>query len=170
MTTIRWMLLPMFLSVAVPAWAAPPPPATTPVTAPSGDPGDRPFETMRSRILRERVGLTEEKAVRVETILKKYAPERKRINGNLKESRQKLRALVTLNSDDQGAYKSALEGLRTNRKALADLMDRAFGEVSKELTAKEQGKLFLVLDNMRGRLGARLARRGPGGRMGPANQ
>ena len=163
MKRLTWLILPAFIATGIPALADPAP-AAQPATQPP--PVGPRAERMRSRVLRERVGLTDEKARKVEAILDKYAPERKRIGAALRDSRQKLHALVVLNSEDQTAYRAALESLRTNRKALADLMDRAFSEISKELTAKEQAKLFLALDRLRG-MGARMARFRAGAPMTP---
>jgi len=150
MKRLAWLTLPALLSTAVPAFADPP------ASAPAGAPAPR-VERIRSRVLRDKVGLTEDKARKVEAVLDKYAPERKRLGMALRDARQKLRALLVLNSEDEGAYRAALDALRTNRKALADLMDRAFTEIGKELTAKEQAKLFVALERMRG-LGARWGR------------
>ena len=151
MTRLRWLLVPIALLACAPAVAAPAAP-------PSGAPMEQHLARMRSRVLREKVGLGEEKAKKVEAILDRYAPERKRLTAELRQGRQKLRALLTLDSQDQTAYRAALDQVRTNRKALQDLMERAFSEISKELTPKEQGKLFLALDELRQR-GAAFRRR-----------
>jgi hypothetical protein len=110
---------------------------------------------IRSRVLREKVGLADDKAARVETILDRYAPERRRISLKIRDGRQKLKALMVLNSEDQTAYKSALDEVRTNRSALQGLMERAFNEIAMQLTPKEQGRLFLALDDLRVKAGAR---------------
>ena len=159
MTRLRWLLVPIALLACAPAVAAPATPG------PSGAPMEQHLQRMRSRVLREKVGLVEEKAKKVEAILDRYTPERKRLTAELRQGRQKLRALLTLDSQDQAAYKSALDQVRSNRKALQDLMERAFGEIAKELTPKEQGKLFLALDELRQR-GAAFRRRFRGGPAG----
>jgi hypothetical protein len=103
---------------------------------------------VRSRVLREKVGLSDDKASKVESILDRYAPERRRIGLKIRDGRQKLKALVVLNSDDQAAYKGALEEVRTNRTAMQALMERAFNDIATQLTPKEQGKLFLALQEL----------------------
>jgi len=159
MTRMRWLLVPIALLACAPAVAAPATPG------PSGAPMEQHLQRIRSRVLREKVGLAEEKARKVEAILDRYAPERKRLTAELRQGRQKLRALLTLDSQDQAAYKGALDQVRSNRKALQDLMERAFGEIARELTPKEQGKLFLALDELRQRGNAfrRRFRAGAGG-------
>ena len=156
MTRLRWLLVPIALLACAPAVAAPATPG------PSGAPMEQHLQRMRSRVLRERVGLAEEKAKKVEAILDKYAPERRRLTAELRQGRQKLRALLVLDSQDQALYRAALDQVRSNRKALQDLMERAFGEIAKELTPKEQGKLFLALDELRHR-GAAFRRHFRGG-------
>lgn len=144
--TVRWILVPALLSSAGSAVAQNVPPA------PGADRAamEQRMDKARARLLRNKVGLSEEKARKVEAVLDKYAPERKRLVASMREARQKLRALVTLKSDDQAAYRTNLEQLRTSRKALMDLMDKAFTELSKDLTPKEQARLFLALDKLRG--------------------
>jgi Spy/CpxP family protein refolding chaperone len=104
---------------------------------------------VRSRVLREKVGLTDEKASKVEAILDRYAPERRRIALKIRDGRQKLKALLVLNSEDQIAYKGALEEVRTNRQALQALMERAFNDIATQLTPKEQARLFLALQDLK---------------------
>lgn len=168
MKTFKWLLVPLALSVTAPAWADPP------SGAPSGHPGGRSKEKMqemRSHMLRERVGLTEEKAKRVEAILDKYAPERKRSHEALRDAREDLRALVESKSEDENLYKKMLGDVRAKRKAMQDLMDRAFNDVAKELTPSEQARLFLSLEEMhgfgRGHGPGFGHGRGPGGPSGP---
>jgi len=118
---------------------------------------------VRSRVLREKVGLSNEKASKVEAILDRYAPERRRIALKIRDGRQKLMALLVLNSEDQTAYKGALEEVRTNRQAMQALMERAFNDIATELTPKEQARLFLALQDLRLKAPARHRfRDGPG--------
>jgi Spy/CpxP family protein refolding chaperone len=145
MRSYRWLFMAVSLFACAPAAAAPP------NTPPSGNPHEHRLQQMRSRVLRDKVGLSDDKAAKVEVILEKYAPERRRVAQKLREGRQKLKALMTLSSEDQAAYRAALDQIRVNRKALQDLMERAFNEISKELTPKEQARLFLALDDLRGK-------------------
>lgn len=144
MKTLKWMLVPLALSVTAPALAAPP----------AGPPGSAHFgermQEKRSKALREKVGLTEDKAKRVEAILKKYAPERKKAHEEMRAAHEKLEALIDGKSNDQAQYRAALDSIRSRRKATQDVMERAFNEVAKELTPEEQAKLFVSLGEMRG--------------------
>jgi Spy/CpxP family protein refolding chaperone len=152
MKSVHWFFLAASLLACAPAVAAPPPAPPPPAfPPPNASPHEARLQHIRSRVLRDKVGLSDDKAVKVEVILEKYAPERRRFAQKLREGRQKLRALMTLNSEDQTAYRGALDQIRTNRKALQDLMERAFGEISKELTPKEQARLFLALDDLKGK-------------------
>ena len=109
------------------------------------------MQAMRSKMLRDRVGLSEDKARKVEAILDKYAPERKKNHEEMRAAREKLHALVDGKSDDQAQYRAALDTVRAKKKAAQDVMSRAFDEVAKELTPKEQARLFLSLEDMRGK-------------------
>jgi Spy/CpxP family protein refolding chaperone len=134
-----------------PALGAPPapPPAPPPAAAPPPGPMEQKLMRVRSRVLREKVGLTDDKASKVEAILDRYAPERRRIALKIRDGRQKLKALLVLNSEDQAAYKGALEEVRTNRTALQALMERAFNDIATQLTPKEQARLFLALQDLK---------------------
>ena len=150
MKLVRWSMVAATLLASAPALGAPPPAAPPPAApgAPAG-PMQQRLQRLRSRVLREKVGLADDKATKVEAILDRYAPERRRISQRIREGRQKLKALMVLNSEDQAAYRSALDEVRTNRQALQALMERAFNEIATELTPKEQGRLFLALDELR---------------------
>jgi Spy/CpxP family protein refolding chaperone len=143
---------------------APPPPAPPPAAAPPPGPMQQKLMRVRSRVLREKVGLTDEKASKVDAILDRYAPERRRISLKIRDGRQKLKALLVLNSEDQAAYKGALEEVRTNRTALQGLMERAFNDIAAQLTPKEQARLFLALQDLKVKTAAarRRFREGPG--------
>lgn len=148
------LLVGAMLFACAPALAAPPPappPGTPPpAAAPPPPPGPMQQKLMRvrSKVLREKVGLTDEKATKVEAILDRYAPERRRIGLKIRDGRQKLKALLVLNSEDQAAYKGALEEVRTNRQAMQGLMERAFNDIAAQLTPKEQARLFLALQDL----------------------
>ncbi len=149
---------------AIGAPAAPPPPNTAPpAVAPAGGPMGPRMQRVRSRVLREKVGLSDDKASKVEAILDRYAPERRKISLKIREGRQKLKALMVLNSEDQAAYKGALDEVRTNRRALQGLMERAFDEIAAQLTPKEQGRLFLALEDLRKMVARRRFRDAPAG-------
>jgi Spy/CpxP family protein refolding chaperone len=149
MKRYAWFVLPLSLSIAVPALADPQKPGPSAEHGHGQGPGGKGF---RQRVLKERVGLNDAKADRVSQLLEKYAPERKRLRDQTRDARQKLKALVGANSTDQAAFRTALDQVRTSHKAMVDLMDRAFAEVSKDLTPGEQARLFLALDGLRGKM------------------
>jgi Spy/CpxP family protein refolding chaperone len=157
MKRFQWFFIAAPLLACTPALAAPPntPANAAAAPAPPAGPMAQRLQRLRSRVLREKVGLPDDKAVKVEAILDRYAPERRKVSLKLRDGRQKLKALMVLNSEDQMAYRGALDEIRTNRKALQDLMARAFDEIARELTPKEQGRLFLALDDLRGKGQAR---------------
>jgi hypothetical protein len=122
-------------------------------------------KAMRAKILRKRVGLNEERALKVEAILERYAPERRRIQGSVREATKSLRELLYANSEDQQAYGRALEQLRAGQKALQNLRDREDEAMRQVLKPREQALLLRSLENLRRR--ARSTASSPAGVVGP---
>jgi Spy/CpxP family protein refolding chaperone len=104
---------------------------------------------MHAEILRREVDLDEKKAARVEAVLKKHGPERRKLRAQLQRHRHTLRFLLEEDSDDQKAYADAIQGLRAAQKALQTLEERALGELQKELTPKQQARLVMALRKAR---------------------
>lgn len=115
------------------------------------------IKQVRRRILKQEVGLDDKKAEEVEKVFDKYEPERQKLNKQLREQRIALRDLLKENSDDQAAYKKALEAFRATQKKLKAVTDREVEEISKLLTPKQQAKLMAALQRLRKRLAKRAA-------------
>jgi Spy/CpxP family protein refolding chaperone len=103
------------------------------------------LKQIRTRVLKKEVGLDEKKATEVQKVLDKHAPERKMLRLELRTQREAIRKLLDDDSDDQAAYKKALEGLRAAHKKLAELRNREIDELSKLLTPKQQAKLLMAV-------------------------
>lgn len=116
---------------------------------------------IRSRVLREKVGLDEAKAKQVEQILNKYEPERVKQRQAVRESAKALSELIDKDSNDQKAYERALLGMRTADKKLAELRDKELQELAKVLTPKQQAKLVISIRQMRRAVGRRMRGDGP---------
>jgi Spy/CpxP family protein refolding chaperone len=104
---------------------------------------------VRGQILRTRVGLSEERAGKVEAILDRNAPERRRLQGEIQAATKALRELMRANSQDQQAYARALEQLRAGQKALRNLREREDEAVRQVLKPREQALLLRSLENLR---------------------
>ena len=108
-------------------------------------------KAVRAKILRKRVGLNEERALKVEAIFERYTPERRRIEGSIREATKTLRELLYANSEDQQAYGRALEQLRAGQKALQSVRDRQDEAMRQVLKPREQALLLRSLENLRRR-------------------
>ena len=106
-------------------------------------------ETRRRELLRKRVGLSEEKAKRVEAIVRKHAEQQRTLKRSVREARVELRQLLRTESDDQGAYERALGELETAHRALQDLRQKRFEELKQTLTPREQAQLLVTMGKVR---------------------
>jgi len=145
----RKLVLPFLFAMLVtaPAFAEP---SATKVEAQAR------FKQTRAEILRKRLGLDEKKALEVEKVLDKYAPERKKLRGAMRDQQRALRELLKSKSDDQAAYKRALDALTDNLTRLNTLGQQEQTELSRLMTPKQQAQLLEVMGK------ARRGLRGPG--------
>lgn len=135
-------------SLLVPAMAFAQPPG------PRGERGAKMGERMkemRSRVLREKVGLAEADAQAIEAVLQKYDPERQKLHQKKRQTRQALRALFQSDSNDQEAYRVALKDARDVHEALHNLRQTQMAAVSKMLSPKQQAKLMMAMHRMKKR-------------------
>jgi Spy/CpxP family protein refolding chaperone len=114
---------------------------------------------VRARVLRE-VGIDEAKGKQVEKVLLKYEPERQKQLKAQRSQRKALRDLLRADSNDEAAYKKALDGLRAAQKKIYSVREKELDELGKLLTAKQQAKLFATLQRIR----RQFARKRGGGR------
>jgi Spy/CpxP family protein refolding chaperone len=139
------------LSLSVPAWAENKSPDK------QAEVQSR-MKALIGKMLRQEVGLDEKQAREVEKILDQFKPERRRLRGELRTHRQKLRELLQKNSDDQQAYQTALRQFRETQKKLQSLRERELDAVSKTLTPKQQAKFMQSLRRLQRRLNKALER------------
>jgi Spy/CpxP family protein refolding chaperone len=111
---------------------------------------------VRARILRE-VGIDQKKGDAVEKVLRKYEPERQKLMREQRAEKLALRDLLRSNSDDDKAYKKALDGLRSARRKLHTVQEKELDELAKLLTPKQQAKLYAALQRLRRKLATRRA-------------
>lgn len=117
----------------------------------------------RGEILRKHVGLDDAKAKEVEAILDKHAPERKKLQGQMREARKTVRALLQADSNDQAAYARAIADYRSAEKKLDALREKEYDELAKKLTPKQQAKLVVAIRKMQGKIRQHMRKRGGGG-------
>lgn len=150
------------LLAAAPSWAQ------TPGAQSTGTVVRPRAAAMRGRLLRERVGLDEATAQRVEQVLAQYDGQHASAREQIRTSQKRLRDLVRANSADQAAYRQAVDGLRSAQAQQQALFNREFEDLKKILLPSQQAKLLLHLGRLN-RGGARgLGPGGGGGRgLGP---
>jgi Spy/CpxP family protein refolding chaperone len=119
---------------------------------------------LRGRLLRSKLGLSEDKATKVEAILDKYQPEHAEVQRDTMHARQTLRQLFREDSNDQDAYAAALTKLEQATTKGMQLKQQQFGELKKVLTPKEQAKLLHAMQKLRQHIAKR---RGARGQRGP---
>ncbi len=117
----------------------------------------------RGEILRRQVGLDDAKAKSVEAILDKHAPERRKLQKEMREHKRTVRALLDADSNDQQAYARSISGYRAAEKKLDALRDKEFTELSSKLTPKQQAKLVVAIRQMQGKIRQHMRKRARGG-------
>lgn len=116
-------------------------------------------ERMRSvvaRVLRQECGLDDTRAKTVEQSFDQFAPERRRVRQELARFRKMLSELLEKDSNDQNAYKQALEGFRAAQKKLQQVRERELEALGKQLTPKEQAKFTDAMRKLNKKLKAAL--------------
>ena len=113
---------------------------------------------LRGRLLREMVGLNEEKANQVEQILKTFDDEHQAYTAMLDVARRAMHSLLEAESDDQEAYARAVEDVRVAHEYLSQLRDRQFRAMQKALQPKDQALFFESLGKLRHEVRKRMRR------------
>ncbi|MCO4763437.1 MAG: hypothetical protein KC502_18110 [Myxococcales bacterium] len=106
---------------------------------------------LRSELLRKDVGLTETRAKKAEGVLARFAKERRTLQRSAHQHTKAVHLLVRSDSNDQAAYRQAVNGMIAAREALASLHGREFAALRKILKPKEQALLLLGLHRLKRR-------------------
>lgn len=106
-------------------------------------------KALRGRVLRERVGLDEARATKIEAIFEKYQPERRALRKTVRQTMRTLRGLVDSNASDDQAYSAAFAQLKSAQDKLRGLRDQQQAEVARIVTPKEAAKLLLTMKKAR---------------------
>lgn len=117
------------------------------------------LKEIRGRVMREHVGLSEDKAREVEAVFERFAPESRKIEKQVHDSKARLRKLIASDSNDQKAFAEALETQRRARMAMMTLRDREFQAIKKILQPKQQAKLLFALKKMQRRVKEEMKKR-----------
>jgi Spy/CpxP family protein refolding chaperone len=117
------------------------------------------IQQLRTRVLKQEVGLDDKKADEVQKVLVKHHAERQKLQREHRQHRKDLRDLLQSDSNDEARYKKSIEGFRSTQKKLNALRDREMDEIQKLVTSKQQAKLYAAMERLR----RKLARRARGG-------
>lgn len=90
----------------------------------------------------ERAGISKEKMQKIKAVIQKNKTKRKAIREETRKHRQALKKLLDADSNDQAAYKKALDGLEAAQKKQRALRESEKKEIAKILTPKEMAKLL----------------------------
>ena len=123
------------------------------------------FKKMRARLLRERLKFDEKKASKVEEIMNRSAKERRALKKTLRENHKTINRLLRDGSDDQAAYRAAMDSMRKAHDAMHQSRNGQWRALSSALTPKEQAALMRAIGKMQRRMHPK-RRRGAKGRRG----
>ena len=125
----------------------------------------------RGKLLRQRLGLAEQQAVRVERVLDSYRAKTKPLRKEMRAAWRSVRQLLKSGSDDQRAYGEALKKIERARARVLTLHQAQRRELKPLLTPKQQIQLMVAHKRMRHRMMRRhMKRRGMRGQRGPGFQ
>ena len=128
------------------------------------------LQKIRARVLRRKVGLSDEKAKKVEEIFRKHNSAQKKAQKQMREGQKELRRLFRADSDDQKAYDAALTKMHKAQRATQKMRDKQFGALKKVLTPKEQAKLLRAMRKVQQHMRRARAGRRPQGNRNPAGR
>ncbi len=161
-TTLRWLLCTLFAVATVLTLA--PPADTQPAPSASSVDGQRPggrqrLHRLRERVLRKKVGLSDDKVAKVVAILDGRIEERRALEAAVRTSRRAIGTLFKEDSSDQAAFAQRLDELAAAHAGLAKLRDQQLTELREVLEPKEQAKLLRAMELVKRRMDRRRFRR-----------
>jgi len=110
------------------------------------------FKEKRGELLREKGGLSEAEAVRVEAVMDRYQAERHELRKQMQEAKQALKTLLDEDSEDQLDYKNNLDILVAVRMSMHELHNAEVAELRKLLTPKQGTKLLAIMERVHKRM------------------
>lgn len=120
------------------------------------------MKEVRGELLREKAGLSEEKAQQVEAVLDANHEQRMELRDVMHSNMEALRQLLNDDSNDQEAFAAALLAVKETRKALQDLREEELEAATQFLTPKEQAKVIVSLKRMHHKARKFMKRQGKG--------
>lgn len=122
------------------------------------------FAKKRAKLLRERVGLDDATSKKVETLFKEFGKKRQTARESVRKGRDGLNKLLRDKSNDQAAYRSAIDNLRKAHDSMHNLRNEEWAALATVLTPKQQAVLLRALGKMQKRMRKRGRHRAHGKR------
>jgi len=110
------------------------------------------------QMLRTDVGLAPDKIGAVTAQMDAFRPRREKLKRRIRRHGKALRLLVRSGSEDQKAYKRAIDGMLAAQRAERALRDEMFRAFRKHMTPKQQAKMLTTLPKLHKRVRAELRR------------
>jgi len=130
------------------SFAQPPPAPTLSEGSATNDVVHR-FSAVRAKVLREKAGLSDEKAAQVEQLMDASHEKRRGLQRTMRENNRILMTLIETGSDDQQAYAQSLEALFQARQQMGELKSQELQALRGFLTPKEQALVLIEMRKMR---------------------
>ncbi len=129
------------------------------------------FKESRAKLLREKVGLTEETAAKVEMIMDESHTKRRALRDDMDAQMKVLEELLEADSNDQKAYLAAITEVQRIQQELNGLREAEIDSIAQILTPKEQAKMIVEMkaihSKVRRHMKKKFMRKGPRDGSGP---
>ena len=106
------------------------------------------MKEFRGKVLREKLGLPEDRAVKVEAVLDGFMEQRHKLKEEMRAEMKTVKELLKADSNDMDAYEAAVTNLMAVRSKMEALHAQQFEELREILNPKEQAKVLLALRKM----------------------
>ena len=106
------------------------------------------MKQFRGKVLREKLGLPEDRAAKVEAVLDGFMEQRHKLKEEMHAEMKTVKELLKSESNDMDAYETAVTNLMAVRTKMEALHTQQFEELREILNPKEQAKVLLALRKM----------------------
>lgn len=116
-------------------------------------PNHEKFMAMRAKMLREKVGLTEDTATKVEAILDEYRAKRFEVKDRINLLTVQLETLLTDGTTSDAVLAQATLELRNAYAELHDLKTQEWEVIGEVTTPREQARMIVIMHQLQFRMG-----------------
>lgn len=111
------------------------------------------FMEMRGKVLREKVGLSEETATQVEAILDEYRAKRFEVAERINDLTEKLATLEKDPATDDATLLSVMGQLKDAHYEMHDLKSQEWEAIGAVTTPREQARMMVTMHELHSRMG-----------------